>query len=334
MRIIMQKYLNNTKLIIAAILTVSLLLFCSCGNTGSDSLGESSGNSAQNSADAASLSEAGTSGQNESVSEDATPSQSTSSGNSDEFFPQTLIDNDQITFTITSSSMSEISGLTWNVYMENKTESNLMFSLEKVSINDIMCEPYWAEVVSPGKNSTSQITWMPTNLERLEIDNATKVKFGLLVYDDDDYTAPTVEQNTYTVYPHGEESASSTIRTAKDSDVILLDNDVCTVTFTSWDPESDWGPALHLYITNKTEEDIMFSTQNVSLNDTMCDPYWASMISAGCSSDEALLWIADTVEEKGIGEISTITLPFTAYPDADVMQTLVEETLIVDVSEE
>ncbi len=306
-----------------AVFLLSALIFCSCGKNISED------NPAGNEETPSSQQETDTAAKSDTAAGSDQSTDLSDSGAT--VFPKTIVDNEQLSFIVRSSSMDPVSGLTWNVYLENKTEQNLLFCLEKVSINDVMCDPYWAEVVSSGRNSTSQITWMPDALNRLEIDSATKIQFGLLVYDDDDYTAAPVERTTYTVYPLGEENATQTLHSQKESDSILLDNDVCTITYTSWDPESDWGAAMHLYITNKTNQDLMFSVQNVSLNDTMCDPYWASVISAGCSSDEAIIWNTSSTEEKGIAEISTVTLPFTAYSEDDIMNTLVDETFTIDV---
>lgn len=181
-------------------------------------------------------------------------------------FSQVIVDSEDLYFAITDATDDSVMGYIWNVSLENRTDQNLMYSMENVSVDGVMCDPYWAEVVSAGKSGNGQISWMRGSLAENGTEEVTEVEFTLSVYNDDDYTQSPLLHETYTVYPLGKEKASVVKRADKNSDEILIDNETCRILLTSCDPKNSWGYTVHLYLQNKTDEDLIFSAENVSLN--------------------------------------------------------------------
>lgn len=105
--------------------------------------------------------------------------------------PIVIIDNEDIIFTVKSIIYSDF----WDsyglkVYMENKTDKNLMFSWEGVSINDYMNDPFWANEVAAGKKDNSQIMWSTLSLadDDITYDTISNIEFTLSVYHYDNET--------------------------------------------------------------------------------------------------------------------------------------------------
>ena len=241
-------------------------------------------------------------------------------------FSQVLIDNDDLYFAIKSVRDNAALGYEWKVYVENRTDRNLMFSFEKVSVNGVMCDPFWAEVINAGKKGNCEITWMRDSLQEKQIGDVTEVDFTLNVYNDDDYTEAALMHDPFTVFPLGEENAIATVREPAAADHVLVDDDNCAVIITGYDPDNSWGYAMKLYLVNKTDRDMVFSIDNSSVNGIMCDPFWAEIVCAGKASYSTVLWDNSALAENDITEVKEISLPLRVYADENIADPYVDET--------
>ena len=233
-------------------------------------------------------------------------------------FNQVLIDNDDLYFAIKDVRSDAAYGYEWKVYVENRTDKNLMFSFEKVSVNDVMCDPFWAEVINAGKKGNCEITWMRDSLQEKQIGDVTRVDFTLNVYNNDDYTEAALMHDPFTVFPLGEDKASSAVREPAATDHVLVDDDNCSVIITGYEPDNSWGYAMKLYLVNKTDRDMVFSVDDSSVNGIMCDPFWADIVCAG--------WDKNALAENDITEVEEISLPLKVYADEDIGNPYVDDT--------
>ena len=241
-------------------------------------------------------------------------------------FSQVLIDNDDLYFAIKDVRSDAAYGYEWKVYVENRTDKNLMFSFEKVSVNDVMCDPFWAEVINAGKKGNCEITWMRDSLQEKQIGDVTRVDFTLNVYNNDDYTEAALMHDPFTVFPLGEDKASSAVREPAAADLVLVDDDNCSVIITGYEPDNSWGYAMKLYLVNKTDRDMVFSVDDSSVNGIMCDPFWADIVCAGKTSYSTVLWDKNALAENDITEVKEISLPLRVYADEDIGNPYVDET--------
>ena len=88
-----------------------------------------------------------------------------------------------------------------NVFLENKTDKELMFSVSEVSVNGYMCDPFWATTVSAGKKANEQITFFKSDLEANGIDDVEEITFTLNIYDNADWLAEYLVKESFTVTP-------------------------------------------------------------------------------------------------------------------------------------
>ena len=241
-------------------------------------------------------------------------------------FSQVLIDNDDLYFAIKDVRSDAAYGYEWKVYVENRTDRNLMFSFEKVSVNDVMCDPFWAEVINAGKKGNCEITWMRDSLQEKQIGDVTEVDFTLNVYNDDDYTEAALMHDPFTVFPLGEDKVASAAREPAATDHVLVDNDNCSVIITGYEPDNSWGYAMKLYLVNKTDRDMVFSVDDSSVNGIMCDPFWADIVCAGKTSYSTVLWDKNALAENDITEVEEISLPLKVYADEDMGNPYVDDT--------
>ena len=113
----------------------------------------------------------------------------------------TLVDNDTCTMIIKGIDEENLFGYTLNVFLENKTDKELMFSMDGVSVNGFMCDPFWASTVSAGKKSNAQITFLDSDFEANGIEDVTEISFTLKVYDNNDWLAGNLVEESFTVNP-------------------------------------------------------------------------------------------------------------------------------------
>lgn len=236
-----------------------------------------------------------------------------------EFQAQTIVDNEFCTMILESIDENGMWGYSWKVQLENKTDKNLMFGIDDCSVNGVMADPFWSSSVAAGKKSNETISWSSSLFEEngISSDNVTQVTFDLRVYDADDWSADHFVDDTFTIYPMGEENASTIERTAQASDLVLFDNDDCTLIVTGFDPDSLLGFAVNVYLVNKTDKGLMFSVNDASINGYMCDPFWATSVAAGKAKNSSIEWSNSTLEENGIESIDEIELPVHVYYEDD-----------------
>lgn len=278
-----------------------------------------------------------------------TPGDTTETANT---YSRVLVDREDLFFAIKEVRADDALGYSWKLYIENRTEKNLMFSFEKVAVNDVMCDPYWAEVVAAGKKGNCEVIWMCDALEERRIAEVDKVDFTLNVYNDDDYMEAPLLHDPFTVYPLGDGQSAATgdaktrpaptspqqpgsgqtagggfsARQPAETDQILINNEDCLIVVTGFDPDNSWGYAVRLYLCNKTDRDLIFSVENSSVNGIMCEPYWAEIVTAGKSAISTILWDKAALNENKIQEVKEISLPIRVYSDNNIADLYVDET--------
>lgn len=123
-------------------------------------------------------------------------------------------------------------------------------------------------------------------------------------------TAPSTTQST----------AASTVPTEpekKFEEIVLVDNEKVTVKITGVEQDPIWGYTLKTFVENKTDKELMFTVQNVSVNGFMCDPYWAVAVDAGKKSNSTISWLESSFQENGIEAVKEITFTLRAYDNGD-----------------
>lgn len=247
------------------------------------------------------------------------------------FTEQLLVDDENCTVKITGIKDDSIWGYALKVLLENKTDLELMFSLDGVSVNGYMCDPFWGTAVTAGMKANEEISFSSDSFERNSIVNPTDIQFTLRVSDYNDWTKDPLVEQEFTVYPMGEDAAQTYERDDLSEDIVLFDNESCKMIVTGYEVDEIWGYTMNVYLENKTDKDMMFSTDGVAVNGFMCDPFWGEMVKAGKRSNTSITWSETTFEENGITEVEEIVLPVRVSDYNDWMEDpFVEESFTVN----
>lgn len=112
-----------------------------------------------------------------------------------------LVDNEDITMILTGYEEDEIWGYTANLFLVNKTDKNIMFSVDDTSINGYMVATYFASTVYAGKCEFTSISWYDSELEENGITDVEEIEMNVRVYDEDNWDAEDIFNEIITLNP-------------------------------------------------------------------------------------------------------------------------------------
>ena len=298
------------KIIAAGLIAAACLSFSACS---ADSSGE-------------------TSGTNPSQSATTIPGSSATEPQEQVKFQETvLVDNDQLLFKITAVDNDPVWGYTLKAHIENRTDMDLMFALNEVSVNGYMCDPYFAVTVTAGMKANKDISFGADSFDEIGIETVTDIAFELRVYDSNNFAADEILDVDFVLYPLGKDAAKEYPRESQAGDIVLFDNENCTMIVTGFDPDGLWGYTAKVYLVNKTDDTLMFSVGSAAVNGFMCDPYFAQTVAPGKQCITGISWSKDALKENGITAVEELTLPIRVYEADDWMDgDLVNETFTVN----
>lgn len=292
-----------------------LLSLAACGGEAPTNNGEPSANNSNQTAPSQEDATDSSDGATEDTVDQAALSQE-EPANKITFTEMVAIDNEDCTVTITGIDADNMWGYTLNVLLENKSaDKTYMFSVENAAINGVQCDPFFAADVAAGKKSNEEISFMSDELEENGITEYTDIELTFRVYDSNDWTADAVAKETFHIYPYGEENTVTFTREAQPSDTVIVDNDYVTVIVTGYEKDDIWGYSVNLFLLNKSDKNVMFSVDEVSVNGFMADPFYATSVSAGKCAFSSMTWSDTTFEENGITDVETIEFKLRAYDE-------------------
>ena len=114
---------------------------------------------------------------------------------------QVLIDNEKCKVTAIGTENDAVWGYTVKLYLENKSDSSIMFSAEEASVNGFMIDPFWAKTVSSGNVAFSDMSFSKTAFEENKIENVEDIEVTIRAYNNDDYSADDYAKETVTINP-------------------------------------------------------------------------------------------------------------------------------------
>ena len=229
-----------------------------------------------------------------------------------------VVDSDDLLFVITQIDADNFWGYTLDYYLENRTDKNLRVFWDDVSVNGYMCDPYWGTGLGAGKRQCAEISFSTSAFELAGITSVDEIEFQMIAYDNDDFLADYLIDETMALYPTDLDADSVVVpERSPEGATVLVDNDMCTFWIESVDPDSDWGCAILCYMENKSDKSLGFTWENVTVNGEKLDPYFSNVVSSGkrCVSETG--FSTYRLDDLGIEDISEITFALRIYDSND-----------------
>lgn len=112
-----------------------------------------------------------------------------------------LVDNEYVTVIVTGYENNEIWGYTVNLFLLNKTDKEVMFSVDEASVNGFMADPFYANSVTAGKCAFSSMSWSDTTLAENGITAVKEIEFKLRAYNYENWLSDDFANETVTLNP-------------------------------------------------------------------------------------------------------------------------------------
>lgn len=112
-----------------------------------------------------------------------------------------LFDDGNVSVIVTGYTDDSIWGYTVNLYLVNKTDKTLMYSVDEASVNGYMADPFWSKELQPGKVAFSDISWPDTTFEENNITEVEEIKMTFRVYDSNNWAADKLIEETVILKP-------------------------------------------------------------------------------------------------------------------------------------
>lgn len=232
-----------------------------------------------------------------------------------------VVDNADIKITLKEAYDDDFWGFTIEVLVENKTpDQKIMISLNNVVINGYDSSTFWVDVIEAGKASNSEIHLYDTTLEELGMSTFDKIELYFRAIDYDDWMADPILNESYTIYPTGltEQEIVFPNRPTSENELIVVDNEYFTFVIIDTYTDPIWGYTLTCYIENKTTDiELMFSWDDVSVNNFMIDPYWAKILLPKTKAITSISFYSEDFENNGITVVNEIEFNLSVYDFTD-----------------
>lgn len=217
----------------------------------------------------------------------------------------------------------------WTVQMENKTGGTLVFTVDRVYVNDFEADPVWAQSAPAMATTASAISWPSATLDACGIRSVDRVDLLLTVSPNKDGTDPIVQEKL-TVYPNGEAAYQPASFTAGAGDTVLIDEpETLLFAATGADPDGAGGYTLNVYLENRSEREQDYTVKNVKVNGQICDPSWYRTIDAGKKCFTYINWYTEDLQHMEIYEVSKIEFDLVAS-DAATQAKSFEQHCVVE----
>ena len=121
--------------------------------------------------------------------------------------------------------------------------------------------------------------------------------------------------------PAGGEAAAipaDAIDATQVEEVVLFDDDVCKVSMKKFSTDDDYYPfTCKVYLENKTDLNLYFSTDYVAVNGYMVDCYFGETVAGHHKTNAEMYFYADDLEESNITDIGSIAFRMIVRDDDD-----------------
>lgn len=230
-----------------------------------------------------------------------------------------LVDNDAVSVHITSVKNNEHLGMQLGIQCVNKTDRTLMFSWDMVSVCGFMYDPFWAEEVAPGKTLNSTVDFDTYALEQMGIASVDEISFTLRIFDSENWMEKPLVQEDCTIYPTGlnAETVRFPARPETAGQVVVAEDENARFVIEWADAEDASEYTVYVYMENKTDRNLMYAWDMVSVNDMMVDPFWATVVAAGKKACAEVVFYRSDLADNGIENVENIefTLIVSDYDD-------------------
>lgn len=218
-----------------------------------------------------------------------------------------VVDNDDYSITVLGIDENTALGYAINVLVENKTkDKNLYISSDDSYVNGVKVGTLLSSSVAAGKSEETMIFF--DDIKKYGLTDFTDIEINVSALDSDDFTSGYFAKDTIKIYPRGEENATTFTYDVKDTDQVLVDNEVVKVVYVGSDKSN--GYAASIYVENKTTKEITLDATEVTVNGTEMEPYYIESVRGGKNAFTEMSWLDSDFETAGLDKNAVSSIEF------------------------
>ena len=254
--------------------------------------------------------------------------------------PETIADNDTCTIILQSVGYDDGYGYYWKIGFKNKTDDKTLCAITShTSLNGIPADMSWFPEIGPGEESEEVVSW---NKEGLEIygmkpPDIDSVKLHIDVYDEAEWDVSNRKDpvdDDFVIYPKGEDNATEPKHEIQPTDIVLFDNDDCSMVICGFYSDDFMGYTAKVYYQNKTDDRIDIILDKGSINGFECTPEGTTLLEPHSNAYVDIRWqeYAETYAENGNDpeSITEIIMPVFARKDTGNNAVYIDATYSID----
>lgn len=218
-----------------------------------------------------------------------------------------LVNNENCAFSVSAINENDHLGMTLEATCVNKTDKDLFFTWNTVSVCGYLYDPLWSQEVAPGETVNSTVYIDTYQLEQLGITSVDVMEFTLYVFDRNDFLAEPFVNDVFTIYPTGLTADTVFLpqrASVAGEQVITGDGDVDFIIESYTDTAGNF--TLRCYLGNNSDDVLVFAWENVLVNGAPIDPMWAQEIPAGKRAYGEITFFSGDLESQSIDTVEEI----------------------------
>lgn len=256
------------------------------------------------------------------------------------FQPETIADNDTCTIILQSVGHDDDYGYYWKIDFQNKTDDKTLCAITSgSSLNGIPADTSWFPEIEPGEETTEVVSWDSEGLEIYGVkpQDIDTIKLHIDVYDEAEWDVSNRDDpvdNDFVIYPKGEENATEPKHEIQPTDIVLFDNDACSMVVCGFYSDSFMGYTAKAYYENKTNDRIDVILDKGSINGFECTPEGTTLLEPHSNAYIDIRWqeYAETYAENGNDptSITKIVMPVFVRKDTGSNTVYIDATYSID----
>lgn len=112
-----------------------------------------------------------------------------------------LADNESAAVIVTGCGQDGSGAFTVQLFLDNRSDKDLMFSVDDASVNGYMIDPFYAHELMAETCCFGEMKWSVSKLEENDIGTVEEVEFALRIYDSNDWLADDIFNGTVLLTP-------------------------------------------------------------------------------------------------------------------------------------
>lgn len=234
-----------------------------------------------------------------------------------------LLDERGIKVTAKKIDFGGLFGPEVKLLIENNFGEAITVQARNVSVNGYMVDDMFSADVADGKKANDELTIMNSSLELCKIETIADIEFSFHVFTSDDWEdildseQVQIKTSAYNTYEYSYD----------DSGAILYDANGVKIVAKGWS-KGDWlDTGVIVYIENSSDDLILVTTHDESINGFMIDGYLYTEVYPGKRAVDVIDFLQSDLEENEIGTVETVELYFS-ISDAENWGTIAESDIL------